>query len=66
MTNKERIDQLKDLIDDRKSFLTGDPQFDEIYLRDIEALEWSVSELGQGDCGKDFETAPEQDLGKSI
>lgn len=45
MTNKEKIAQLKDLIKDRKTFLTGDPQFDEIFLADIEALEWAINKI---------------------
>lgn len=45
MTDKEKIAQLKDLIRDRKTFLTGEPEEDEIFLNDIEALEWAIGKL---------------------
>lgn len=40
--SKEDIWILKDLIEDRKSFLTGDPEDDEVWLRDIQALENAI------------------------
>ena len=43
MKIEEAKDQLKDLIKDRESFLDG--QDDEIYRRDIEALEKAVEVL---------------------
>lgn len=35
MTDKEKVNQLKDLVKDRKSFLTGEPEEDEIFLNDM-------------------------------
>ena len=35
---EEDIKQLQDLIQDRQSFLTGDEEVDEIYLKDIKAI----------------------------
>lgn len=45
MELEEAKEQLKDLINDRKSFLSGDAEHDEIYLKDIEALEIAIAEL---------------------
>lgn len=39
MTIDEIKKQLCELLDDRRSFLTGDKDYDEIYLKDIKALE---------------------------
>lgn len=38
MTIDEIMKQLRELLDDRRSFLTGDKDHDEIYLKDIKAL----------------------------
>lgn len=43
MTIKEAREQLKDLIRDRRSFIVGDD--DEIYRKDIEALEKALEVL---------------------
>ena len=48
MSYEEIISQLRDLIRDRESFVTGDPKdadFAETYIRDINALEVAVSVL---------------------
>ena len=39
MTINEIKKQLRELLDDRRSFLTGDKDHDEIYIKDIKALE---------------------------
>ena len=44
---EEDIKQLKELILDRKSFLTGEKEHDEIYLKDIQAIENVLSRLKQ-------------------
>lgn len=43
MNNKQAIEQLKDLRMDRKSFLTEDS--DEVYTKDIEALDIAIKAL---------------------
>lgn len=50
MTKEEAIKQLIDLKDDRQSFLGGVD--DEIYLADIEAIDFAVKHL-QNDCHSD-------------
>lgn len=52
MTRKEAINQLEELIGDRKSFISGDVDFNDIYKKDIEALEIVISAL------KKIEEAP--------
>ena len=42
MTNDMIKKQLGELIDDRKSFVVKDAEHDEIYLKDIEALESAI------------------------
>jgi hypothetical protein len=66
MTDAEKIKQLKSLIIDRKSFLSNDPEFDEIFLQDIEALEWAVKELEWDGIDEEYKAAPKQDLGESM
>lgn len=66
MTDIEKIEQLKSLIGDRKSFLSNDPEFDEIFLRDIEALEWAVKELEYDGMDRKYKAAKKQDLGESM
>lgn len=39
MSNFEIISGLRDLISDRESFIEGDKDFDDIFLKDIEVLE---------------------------
>ena len=43
------IDQLKDLIKDRHSFLCedGEPEWNEIYIKDINALNQAIDELSK-------------------
>lgn len=43
MNRKEVINQLKELIEDRKSFMVGD--YDEVYDKDVQALEHAIKEL---------------------
>lgn len=45
MTKDEVISQLKELLEDRKSFLSGDEEDNKIYRADIEALEKSIEWL---------------------
>ncbi len=45
MTNKDAISQLSELIGDRKSFIEGDTEHDEIYRKDIEALRKGIRAL---------------------
>lgn len=44
MTNEEMIARLRELIEDRKSFITGGEN-DEIYIRDKQALEAAIKAL---------------------
>lgn len=41
ITIKELIERLNDLISDRKLFLSGDKEIDQVFLQDIETLEFS-------------------------
>lgn len=43
MKREEAINQLKDLIEDRKSFMVGD--YDGVYDKDVQALECAIKEL---------------------
>ena len=43
MTKQEAISQLKELIEDRKSFMAGD--YDECFEKDVQALEYAIKEL---------------------
>ena len=45
MTHEEVIRQLLELIDDRKSFIIGDAEHDEIYLKNIRALEKAMKQM---------------------
>ena len=45
MTNKQIIKQLEKLIDDREAFCISDPEHDEIYIKDIEALKAAIEFL---------------------
>lgn len=42
---KEASGRVEELIDDRKSFITGDAEHDEIYIKDIQALEKALTAL---------------------
>jgi len=53
MTREKAIEQLKSLLDDRKSFLTGDKENDEVFLKDIEALEFIIKENKEMNMNKD-------------
>ena len=43
MTDNEMLEQLEDLITDRKSFLSSDAEANEEFIKDIEALELIIS-----------------------
>ena len=43
MTDNEMLDQLKSVIDDRKYFLTNDSELNEVFIKDIVALELIIS-----------------------
>lgn len=43
MTDNEMLEQLEDLIADRKSFLSSDTEANEEFIKDIEALELIIS-----------------------
>lgn len=42
MNTSEVVVQLEDLINDRKSFLSDDKESNEIYLKDIQALQIAI------------------------
>ncbi len=44
MSEKEMLDQLKELIDDRNAFITADAEASEIFIKDKKALEQMISE----------------------
>ena len=52
------IDQLKDLIKDRHSFLCedGEPEWNEIYIKDINALNQAIDELSKAIKKKPIKT----------
>lgn len=41
----EAINQLEDLIGDRRAFISGDEELDKILVKDIEALKYAVDVL---------------------
>ena len=43
MTEQEMLEQLKSVIDDRKSFLSNDSELNEVFIKDIVALELIIS-----------------------
>ena len=43
MTDNEMLEQLKSVIDDRKSFLSNDSELNEVFIKDIVALELIIS-----------------------
>lgn len=45
MSIEEAMERVEELIDDRKSFITGDTEHDEIYIKDIQALKRAVTAL---------------------
>lgn len=42
MTNEQIIKQLEKLIDDREAFCISDPEHDESYIKDIDALKAAI------------------------
>lgn len=45
MTNEQIIKRLSELIDDRESFCISDPEHDESYIKDINALKAAIELL---------------------
>lgn len=45
MINEQIIKQLEELIDDREALCISDPEHDEIYIKDIEALKAAIEFL---------------------
>lgn len=45
MTNEQIIKRLSELIDDREAFCISDPEHDEAYIKDIEALKAAIDVL---------------------
>lgn len=45
MTNEQIIKRLSELIDDREAFCISDPEHDEIYIKDIDALKAAIEFL---------------------
>lgn len=45
MTNEQIIKQLEKLIDDREAFCISDPEHDESYIKDIDALKAAIEFL---------------------
>jgi hypothetical protein len=52
MTNKQIIKQLEALIDDREAFCISDPEHDEIYIKDINALKAAIEFLNNPETVK--------------
>mgnify|MGYP006988400405 FL=1 len=52
MTNEQIIKQLSELIDDRESFIISDPEHDEIYIKDIDALKAAIEFLKNAETVK--------------
>ena len=52
MTKSETIEQLKSLLDDRKSFIDDNGQGDDIYLNDITALTEAIEIISTAHTGK--------------
>lgn len=44
MTEKEMLNQLNSLIDDRKSFITNDKETSKIFEKDVKALEQIIND----------------------
>lgn len=51
MTHKEAVEQLRDLIQDRRSLMT-DEEYSDIYERDIEALQLGIKAIEQAEKGE--------------
>lgn len=47
MTEKEMINQINSLIEDRKSFITDDKETSEVFEKDIEALEMILTKYNE-------------------
>lgn len=55
MTNKQIIKQLEALIDDREALCISDPEHDEIYEKDIDALKAAIEFLKNAETVKHAE-----------
>lgn len=64
MNREEAIKQLKDLIEDRKAFCAGD--YDPIFDKDIEALEYAVNELEKVTLQMPFKEEKDKELQKYL
>ena len=51
MTHKEAVEQLRDLIQDRRSLMT-DEEYSDIYELDIEALQFGINAIEQAEKGE--------------
>lgn len=47
MTEKEMINQINSLIEDRKSFITNDKETSEVFEKDVEALEMILNKYNE-------------------
>lgn len=47
MTEKEMINQINSLIEDRKSFITDDKETSEVFEKDVEALEMILNKYNE-------------------
>lgn len=47
MTEKEMINQINSLIEDRKSFITDDKETSEVFEKDVEALEMILNKYNK-------------------
>lgn len=52
MTNKQIIKQLSELIDDREALCISDPEHDESYIKDIDALKAAIEFLKNAETVK--------------
>jgi len=55
MTNEQIIKQLSALIDDREAFCISDPEHDESYIKDIDALKAAIEFLKNAETMKHAE-----------
>jgi hypothetical protein len=58
MTNEQIIKQLEELIDDREAFCISDPEHDEIYIKDINALKAAIEFLKTGTRQGEWKISP--------
>lgn len=58
MKTDEAVKQLEDLKRDRKSFLCGDPEYDDIYNADIAAIDVALAHLRTGGMRMEMKWIP--------